>query len=277
MIHFCRNDTTLISVGKPSLLALQLLNALPDQPSLYDIMDDFPAFYRGISKIAMRQREQRLAKKVNTVLTSSSKLHRQWVQHRPDIQLIANGLDTSVLPPSRPDFVAAPPFVFGYVGTIASWFDWEWVLALSQARPADTIRLIGPNFSDTPLESLPKNVEVRPPCAHQEAIQAMQHFDVGLIPFQQNPLTASVDPIKYYEYRALGKPVLSTSFGEMTHRGSEHGVFLTQQSLDVQQQAQRALAYIPDQNLVKNFIAANTWAARFDTIHIPPERAYGRL
>ena len=43
----------------------------------------------------------------------------------------------------------------------------------------------------------------------------MAQFDVGLIPFLKNRLTDSVDPIKYHEYRALGLPVVSTSFGEM--------------------------------------------------------------
>ncbi len=55
----------------------------------------------------------------------------------------------------------------------------------------------------------------------------MAEFDVGLIPFKQNALTAAVDPIKYYEYRALALPVISTDFGEMHERGDLPGLSAT--------------------------------------------------
>ena len=54
----------------------------------------------------------------------------------------------------------------------------------------------------------------------------MQGFSAGLIPFIKNELTASVDPIIYYEYFVLGLPVLSTRFGEMALREGSPGVFL---------------------------------------------------
>ena len=37
-------------------------------------------------------------------------------------------------------------------------------------------------------------------------------FDVGLIPFRLNALTAGVNPNKLYEYLAAGVPVVSTPF-----------------------------------------------------------------
>lgn len=40
-------------------------------------------------------------------------------------------------------------------------------------------------------------------------------FDVCLIPFVRNELSRSVNPVKAYEYFALGKPVVSTILEEL--------------------------------------------------------------
>jgi hypothetical protein len=93
---------------------------------------------------------------------------------------------------------------------------------------------------------------------------AMQRFDVGLIPFRQNQLTASVDPIKYYEYRALGLPVVSTNFGEMALRGSQDGTWISQQPQDASALVAQALQHRATTESVQQFRTTNSWNARFD-------------
>jgi len=259
---FSLKDQTLLVVGKPSVFALNVLKLLKGCKSIYDAMDDFPAFYSGLSRLAMRIREQMLVKRVNCVLASSTALKQRWDNVRGDIQLVRNGLDTAALPESIGSVPLRQNKVFGYVGTIASWFDWDWVIVLAKARPIDVVRLIGPVFTPTP-NLLPQNIEILPPCNHQAALLAMQDFDVGLIPFLQNELTASVDPIKYYEYRALGLPVISTDFGEMAFRKNEEGVFLSQYSQDISDLVQGALFYNSESEFVRQFKTDNTWEARF--------------
>ena len=99
----------------------------------------------------------------------------------------------------------------------------------------------------------------------------MQEFSVGLIPFKRNALTASVDPIKYYEYRALGLPVLSTCFGEMALRKAESGVFLVSEQAELAHQVRAALDYIRaaldykgEALEIEQFRKANSWEVRFD-------------
>ena len=86
------------------------------------------------------------------------------------------------------------------MGTIGSWFDWELVIALAKSSPKIEFRLIGPVYVRSP--ALPHNVRLEQALPHTEALHAMTQFNVGLIPFMRNALTACVDPIKYYEYRA---------------------------------------------------------------------------
>jgi hypothetical protein len=262
-----RREDCLLAIGKPSLLALAVLKQFKGCRAVYDAMDDFPAFYTGVSRWAMRRRERLLVRGVDAVLASSRAVRSRLGRIRDDVKLVHNGLDEGVLPrPGRSPAVGERK-VLGYVGTIAAWFDWEWVTALAAARPRDAVRLIGPVFSPAPA-GLPGNVEMRPPCSHRAAMSAMQEFDVGLIPFKKNDVTASVDPIKYYEYRALGLPVVSTDFGEMAHRSGEEGVFLSRGPGDIAGPIERALLHQTDIESVRTFRACNTWEARFDAAHI---------
>ena len=178
-----------------------------------------------------------------------------------------NGLDAGVLPPPKMGPIERGRNVLGYVGTIGPWFDWDWVIALAKARPADVVRLIGPMFTPSP-HAIPGNVEVLSSRSHHDAMLAMQDFDVGLIPFKNTDLTVSVDPIKYYEYRALGLPVVSTDFGEMALRGAEDGTFLSKTGQVLNGLIQEALLYRSDDETIRQFTARNTWEARFNAARI---------
>ncbi|KWC78741.1 glycosyl transferase [Burkholderia cepacia] len=263
VVQFCAERNTLLAVGKPSGLALDLLRAARPARSLYDRMDDFPSFYRGVSRSAMKRTELAVAREVDTVFVSSSGLRSSWSSIRPDAKLVHNGLDPAVLPAFREKTSDhAGPHVLGYLGTMGPWFDWQWLAALAQCRPADTIRLIGPLFHP-PQIALPENVQILPPLKHAAALAAMSDFDVGLIPFLRNPLTDGVDPIKYYEYRALGLPVISTPFGEMATRRDEPGTFLSSGSENLSSIVVEALEYRTTHDEVSRIRSANSWAARF--------------
>ena len=257
------NTKILLVIGKPSLLALKLLGRFKRFPSLYDAMDEFPAFYKGLSRIAMAKREGDLVNRVDKIWVSSSALHSIWSQYRCDVALVRNALDPALVPDIPKKIIDSKKKIFGYVGTIASWFDWSWVDALASVRPRDEIRLIGPVFSSS-RKNMPPNIVLLPPCSHKAALQAMADFDVGIIPFVKNDLTRSVDPIKYYEYRALGLPVISTNFGEMNFRYEEHGVFISKCLNDVAALAHAALCVDSSALEIAKFKKENSWYSRFD-------------
>jgi len=263
--EFVIASDTLLAIGKPSVLALDLLKRFRYCSSLYDAMDDFPAFYTGLSRLALAQRESLIAQRVDTIWASSTEIQKHWSCHCDDVRLVHNGLDLSVLPSLAS---GVPPGssekrVFGYVGTIAAWFDWDWVCALARARPKDEIRLIGPVFEKS-VNKLPDNVILLPACNHDAALKAMLNFDVALIPFKRNRLTDSVDPIKYYEYSALALPVLSTYFGEMRFRSNVPGVFISQLVSDPAELAETSLQFCRNIEHARTFALKNSWEVRFD-------------
>jgi glycosyltransferase involved in cell wall biosynthesis len=266
---FLEGGRALLAIGKPSVLALELLKRVHGCSSLYDAMDDFPAFYAGLSRIGLLRRERKIAQRVDVIMASSSALKARWSVSHKDVRLVRNALDLSAVRSVKPAPMNSNKKVFGYVGTIASWFDWDLVCALAEARPNDEIRIIGPVF-DPPTRKLPVNINLLPACDHAVALQAMTQFHVGLIPFKKNALTASVDPIKYYEYRALGLPVISTDFGEMSLRLGEHGVFIVQSVRDVPAIVDSAIQFCGNAAKANSFAIQNTWEARFDSAKLLP-------
>jgi hypothetical protein len=210
-----------IGVGRPSALAALALRQLPARLRFYDAMDDFPLFYGGLSRRALDRRERDVLARVDRLFVSSSALVEKFRARGAQPVLMRNALDSDSLPP--PARRTEEPPVLGYVGTIGDWFDWPLVVRLAEGVPRAEVRLIGP--CAVRPRALPPNVNLLGPRAHRDAMREMAGFSCGLIPFRTTPLTASVDPVKYYEYRGLGLPVLSTRFGEMADRGEADGVF----------------------------------------------------
>jgi len=259
---FTSDGKYILGVGRPAKFGLTLLQRLRPEWSFYDAMDDFPRFYSGLSQKAMARHELLIARKVDTVFVSSTYLHDKFkaIGLRP--KLISNGCEIEARPPSFPD--RESPMVLGYLGTMGSWFDWDLLCSLASQVPEVVIRLIGPVFS-SPDCDLPENVEILPPCPHNRVCEHMAAFSAGLIPFKVNALTKGVDPIKYYEYRSLGLPVLTTRFGEMGLRGEEDGVFFLDAKVSFAALVARARGWAEEHSAVEalSFYRQNSWAARF--------------
>ncbi len=102
----------------------------------------------------------------------------------------------------------------------------------------------------------------------------MTQFDVGLIPFKKTAITYSVDPIKYYEYRALGLPVVSSAFGEMAIRGESDGVYLIDQDSKLTEVIDQALVSDTTPASTAQFRKNNSWESRFDEANIVKKKLW---
>lgn len=258
---FVEGRRWLLLIGRPSLLALHLLRTTSPTVSVYDAMDDFPEFYSGYSRALSRSIERRIASRVNTVLVSSSALRQKFDRLGiGEVELLPNGLDGEW--PQATGATGVPP-VFGYVGTIGPWFDWALIDEMARSLPDVRFEIVGPVMAP-PAAPLPDNVHLAGECAHREVPNKLLGLTAGLIPFQANPLTEAIDPIKYYEYRAAGLPVLSTGFGEMRRRAAEPAVHLIRRGMDFAGLRNRLAAQAPDSTEeLACFRRENAWRSRF--------------
>jgi hypothetical protein len=215
------NPETVLVFGKPCALSLALAKRYPKQRCIFDAMDSMPGFCSGASRRWMVQAENALAQHADVIWASSHALAYQHRDHAAKVSLVLNAL-TQPPPAQVPSITSG--MVLGYLGVIDRWFDWNLITALATAWPEATIELVGPIHAPQP-NPLPSNVHCLPPVPQHQVYQVMSRFHVGLIPFAHNEVTAYVDPVKYYEYRAMGLNVLTTRFGEMNHRNESDGVY----------------------------------------------------
>lgn len=222
---FSEGRDVVLIVGKPSVLALDLIQLMSWQAVVYDAMDDFPAFYSGLSQKHMSRLEHELAAKSDHILCSSEKLISKF-RDSGKTELVLNACSEQL----KSQFAGVKQsrrrisLIFGYVGTLAEWFDWDSVIALARKLPEARIVLVGPVRSPLP-HGLPPNIEIRPPISHKDVPAFLKTLDIGLIPFKLTTLTVAVDPVKYYEYRAAGLQIVTTRFGQMALREQETGLY----------------------------------------------------
>jgi hypothetical protein len=273
---FARGEPVILGFGKPGRFPLFLLDRFgPVHSSFYDAMDDFPEFYSGIARKQVAKWEQRLACRVKRVLVSSSWLEKKFagLKECPGPVLLRNACRPARFPAKGP-VKDENRKVLGYIGSMGKWFDWELVMEIAEANSKCDIHLIGPVFVHAP-SPLPANVTLFPPCRHSETPVYMRGFSAGLVPFVLDSLTRGVDPVKFYEYRSMGLPVISTPFGEMAGRGPGERVYLVERGNCRQgvEDALRARKDISDEETAK-FVSANSWEMRFSPLPglLAPER-----
>jgi hypothetical protein len=251
---------TIVGIGRPTAPALHALAAIPCRWTFYDAMDDFPEFYRGRSRAATQRIEAAIAARVATIFASSSSLVRKFATAGRPATLLPNAYDMALLPPVSPR--PSMPLHLGYIGYRGAWFDWALVAAIARAIAPAPVTLVGPQSTRTP-RALPANVHLRPACSAADSAAFMREISAGLIPFVVNSLTAAVDPIKFYQYRGAGLPVLSTRFGDMAARTIDDGVFFVGDDGVLGETIAVAHRHRSSGETIQAFRDANSWTARF--------------
>ncbi|WP_134772041.1 glycosyltransferase [Ornithinimicrobium flavum] len=186
-------------------------------PALYDITDDWLVADRPEPELArLRRQETSLFADCREVVVCSEGLVRTKSQHR-DVALIPNAVDVGPYRSRQPrpaDLGEGP--VALYLGTAhRDRVDVDLLVrtALHLGRAVGgTVVLAGP--APLPRDDLVRlqaaGVRVLGPRPSNMVPAYLQHADVLIVPHVLTEFTASLDPIKAYEYRAARRPVVST-------------------------------------------------------------------
>jgi GT2 family glycosyltransferase/glycosyltransferase involved in cell wall biosynthesis len=183
---------------------------------VYDCMDEWDSF-PGM-KPELLGAEQQLVAEADLVTVSAQRLLDKWRGSNAHVELVRNAADFArfTAPAAAGLLGDVPRPIAGYFGAIAPWFDVAMLADVAAQRPQYSFVLIGGVFDVdvSALESLP-NVHLLGQQPYDRMPAYLQDFDVCLIPFVVNEITAATDPVKFYEYISLGKPVVSTHMPEL--------------------------------------------------------------
>ena len=201
-----------------------LLDALDPSLVVYHCVDDISAHER-IDTRSFRAAEARFAARADLVLASAPELVRRMRELSGNVLEAPNVADTALFAealdrgPGRPvdEAIATlprPRLVFtGAISQVK--LDFALIAELARMRPDWSIALVGPvGLGDprtdvAPLAAEP-NVHLLGKRPYERLPEVLRGADAGLIPYVRSELTASIFPMKVYEYLAAGLPVVAT-------------------------------------------------------------------
>lgn len=170
----------------------------------------------------MRRYHEQLCRQADVVFASATALLEDCKPFSDRAYLMPHGVDwdhfsaAAFDPPERPADVAdiTGP-VIGFFGLIHDWVDQGLLVRIARANPDATLVLIGRCTVDVSRLRAEPNVRLLGQKKYAELPAYSAMFDVALIPFVFNDLTAAVNPIKLREYLSAGMPVVASALPDI--------------------------------------------------------------
>lgn len=190
---------------------------------IYNCVDDISE-QPGMPKEFIKKKELELSKKVDFIFVTSHELYNQKKQLNKNTFYFSNVSDydhfakaqnkNSFIMPK--DIKNDKKIKVGFVGAISSYkLDFTLIYEVARAYSEMTIYMIGkigegePNTDVSLLKSL-DNVIFLGAKEYNELPRYIAFFDVCILPCNLNSYTKSMFPMKFFEYLASGKPIVST-------------------------------------------------------------------
>lgn len=153
-------------------------------------------------------------------LATSGPLHEDLARVTRRRALVTNGVNLDSLPAevSRAERVSGAPFTVGFIGFFGEWVDLGSVVEAARALPDVRFVLVGEGPARDCMEGREKgleNVTFAGRVPHSRVFDEIARMDLCLVPFAVNEVTDRVNPVKLFEYWALGKPVLASACREL--------------------------------------------------------------
>ena len=212
-------DETVLWCYSPS--SCDIVEHLPHAKLVYDCVDRHSAYKGHINPKVVDKMECDLAKPADQVFATAVGLAETLEKINPTTQMIPNGAAYEIFSrvqtekdilPCPEDMKDLPHPIYGFVGMLQECIDYALIEKLAKSRPNATIFLIGrtlPGVDLTNLKQYP-NIVFHGLVPQPELPAYLAQMDVCLNVFRAGALSKDVSPLKFYEYLATGKPIVST-------------------------------------------------------------------
>lgn len=195
----------------------EMIDVVPNVIHVYDCMDLHGGF--GSSSLEVEMLEKTLFSKLSKLIVSSDYLYKMVKKDYPqivneNIKIIKNGCNISDFPFSSES--KWDTRIIGYFGAIAEWFDAELIIEAAKLLPNFKFELIGQVLNESfQIDDLPSNIHLLGEIPYNNLPEKTKNWSCAIIPFKVTELIKATNPVKLYEYSALGLPVLSSPIPEV--------------------------------------------------------------
>ncbi|MEI8218605.1 MAG: glycosyltransferase [Elusimicrobiota bacterium] len=205
--------------------AVEYLGLFDQKLSVYHCVDELSANPR-IPRIVGAM-EQELLKKADIVFTTAKNLYESKKQFNARTYYMPNVADfdhfnRGFSELELPSDMRRKPVTLGFIGAISGYkLDFDLLALLASKHPAWMIKLIGvtgegEKATDLTLLRKYSNIHLLGGKPYRELPEFLRGFDVCLLPNILNEYTKNMFPMKFFEYLAAGKAVVSTNLDALS-------------------------------------------------------------
>lgn len=237
--------------------------------SLDPILGDFDRRHGLVS-------ERDLVENSDLILCSSKQLFEEKKAINPNTYFIPNAADVehsrqALNPdlPLSPLLTGIPGPIVGYLGSIDHRMDLSLLEYVAARNPDKSFVLVGPIFSplSAGIRQAP-NLYFPGKIQYADLPSLLKGFSVCIIPFKKDEQSATVFPLKLFEYLGAGKPVVLSDFNPDLRDFTSDAVAICSSPAMFSDAVQQALAtdsVFLQENRIR-IASRNTWQHRAEAL-----------
>jgi glycosyltransferase involved in cell wall biosynthesis len=202
-------------------LYVDLMGNIDEKSCVFDSIENWLKHPQlAYAKKYIEMAYDRIRNRADYITTVSKAMKDYFGKDRERVYHISNGVDidsfeTECNHVKPKDLQLIPGPIIGYAGKIQSRIDVELVRYLTNTISGCSFVFIGQEIDPATAKMIRscKNTYYLGDKHYSQLPAYLKYFDVCIIPHKVTELTASMDPLKLYEYIAAGKPVVTSMVG----------------------------------------------------------------
>ena len=201
-----------------SPVTVDAVDFIPHDGLVYDCVDRHSAYGGLMNPQQVDDMELELAAKSDQCFATAASLTERLQKAQPETTFIPNGANferfvkAAEPQPIPTDMQDIPHPIFGFVGALQSCIEYGFVEHAAKEHPDWHFVWIGkekPGVDLTLLRAMP-NCHFLGMKPNEHLPEYIANFDACLNLFAKSDLSKDVSPLKFYEYLATGRPIVST-------------------------------------------------------------------
>jgi hypothetical protein len=200
-----------------------VMKLFPDSFCIYEIYDNL-ADNNGRESESLNRLEKQMRPRADLLLTTSDMIQSKYASNYRRSCMWGNGLTRQAYNDAAsddispiPEILAIPSPRIGYSGMISERLDWNLITGLAALEPNWNFIFAG-KVAQPELkiyEQQYHNIHFVGEFDRSVIPSVMCSFDIGLLPYLDNPFFHFLNPLKFYEYAAAGLPSVSSPIEEL--------------------------------------------------------------
>ena len=201
-----------------SPVTVDCVDHIPHSALVYDCVDRHSAYGGLMNPQLVDDMEMELAAKCDQVFATATGLAERLKQANASTVFIPNGANFERFSqaaedlPCPEDMQAIPKPIFGFVGALQECIEYGFLEAAAKSHPEWSFVFIGRETAGVDLSRFRamENCHFLGLKPNEQLPAYIRQFDACLNLFASGDLSKDVSPLKFYEYLATGKPIVST-------------------------------------------------------------------